>query len=54
VAPWAVTGPDGAVLSLWLDARPAYRAKGRVAPGRNAGEPVADAPRLPAAAPTPA
>ena len=54
MAPWAVTGPDGAVLPHWLGARPAYLARGRVAPGGSAGEPVVDAPWLPAAAPAPA
>jgi hypothetical protein len=54
LVPWAVTGPDGAVLPQWLGAQPAYLPKGRVAAGHGAGAPAVDAPWLPAAAPAPA
>jgi len=42
------------VLPHWLGARPAYLARGRVAPSRSTGEAVVDAPWLPAAVPAPA
>jgi hypothetical protein len=52
MAPWPVTGPDGRVLPHWLDARPVYLPKGRIAARDDASEPAATLPWQPAAVPT--
>jgi radical SAM superfamily enzyme YgiQ (UPF0313 family) len=54
MAPWAVTDADGRVLPHWLDARPVYLPKGRIAATHGASAPAADVPWRPAPVPTPA
>ncbi|HSD40876.1 MAG TPA: radical SAM protein [Burkholderiales bacterium] len=54
MTPWAVTDADARVLPHWLDARPVYLPKGRVARPLGAGEPTDEAPWSPAPLPAPA
>jgi hypothetical protein len=56
MTPWAVTGADARVLPHWVDARPIYLPKGRIAapPPQGVMDPAGSAPWMPAPLPTPA
>jgi hypothetical protein len=51
MTPWAVTDADARVLPQWLDERPVYLPKGRVARPQDAGEPARDSQLMPAPLP---